>query len=157
VQILAPYNVRATDKQNTDDNMRELKRLSRDYAIPVIGISSFNRSNYTHPVNMAAFKESGAVEYSSDVLIGLQYKGMDYEQDEKESDRQKRIRELLKEQISIAKSGEPQSIQVKVLKNRNGSKGSTVINFYPKFNLFEEEEADSESNNKNEWKTLEVD
>lgn len=138
VQILAPYNERATDKQNTDKSVLELKRLSRDYSIPVIGISSFNRDNYTQPVNMAAFKESGAVEYSSDVLIALQYEGMDYQPKEKDGDRQKRIRELLDAQIAIGKSGKAQSIQVKILKNRNGSKGDTVIDFYPMFNLFSE-------------------
>lgn len=138
VQILAPYNDRATDKQNTDKSVLELKRLSRDYSIPVIGISSFNRDNYTQPVNMASFKESGAVEYSSDVLIALQYEGMDYQPKEKDGDRQKRIRELLDQQIVIGKSGYAQSIQVKILKNRNGSKGDTVIDFYPMFNFFTE-------------------
>lgn len=138
VQILAPYNDRATDKQNTDKAVLELKRLSRDYSIPVIGISSFNRDNYIAPVNMASFKESGAVEYSSDVLIALQYEGMDYQKGEKEGDRLKRIRELLDSQIEISKSGKAQSIQVKILKNRNGSKGGTVIDFYPMFNYFSE-------------------
>ena len=35
LQILAPYDIRATDKQNTDKAVLELKRLSRDYKIPV--------------------------------------------------------------------------------------------------------------------------
>lgn len=138
VQILAPYNDRVTDKQSTDKNVLELKRLSRDYSIPVIGISSFNRDNYTQPVNMAAFKESGAVEYSSDVLIALQYDGMDYQPKEKDGDRQKRIRELLEEQIVIGRSGKAQKIQVKILKNRNGSKGEAKIDYYPMFNMFTE-------------------
>ena len=47
--------------------------------MPIVGISSFNRENYTAPVNLSSFKESGSIEYSSDVLIGLQYDGMDYE------------------------------------------------------------------------------
>ena len=78
LQILAPApeNKFMTDKQNTDFNVMQLKRISRDYNTAVIGISSFNRENYTAPVNMASFKESGAIEYSSDVLIGLQYKAM---------------------------------------------------------------------------------
>ena len=38
LQILAPSDVRATDKQNTDKAVLELKRISRDYNIPVIGI-----------------------------------------------------------------------------------------------------------------------
>lgn len=136
LQIISPHNERATDKQNVDKNVLELKRLSRDYEIPVIGISSFNRDNYTAPVNMASFKESGAVEYSSDVLIALQYEGMDYRKGEKDGDRQKRIRELLDEQIAIGKRGQSQSIQVKILKNRNGSKGDACIDFFPMFNYF---------------------
>ena len=52
--------------------MMELKRLSRDYKLPLIGISSFNRDSYTEAVSMKSFKESGAIEYSSDVLMGLQ-------------------------------------------------------------------------------------
>ena len=34
LQILAPYSERATDKQNTDKAVMELKRISRDYKIP---------------------------------------------------------------------------------------------------------------------------
>lgn len=136
LQIIAPTDVRATDKQNTDKAVLELKRLSRDYSIPVIGISSFNRDNYTAPVNMASFKESGAIEYSSDVLIGLQYSGMDYQEGEADKAREKRLRELMKSVIADGKNGKPQKIQVKILKNRNGSKGDTLLDFYPMFNYF---------------------
>ena len=59
LQLIAPYEVRATDKQNTDKAVLELKRISRDYKIPVFGISSFNRENYKSVVSMVAFKESG--------------------------------------------------------------------------------------------------
>jgi replicative DNA helicase len=136
LQIIAPADMRATDKQNTDKAVLELKRLSRDYGIPVIGISSFNRDNYTAPVNLASFKESGAIEYSSDVLIGLQYEGMDYQEDETDKAREKRIRELMKQTVEDGKHGKAQSIQVKILKNRNGSKGDTLLDFYPMFNYF---------------------
>lgn len=136
LQIIAPADMRATDKQNTDKAVLELKRLSRDYSIPVIGISSFNRDNYTAPVNLASFKESGAIEYSSDVLIGLQYDGMDYREGEADKAREKRIRELMKEAVEAGKTGRPQKIQVKILKNRNGSKGDTLLDFYPMFNYF---------------------
>lgn len=138
LQIIAPADIRATDKQNTDKAVSELKRLSRYYSIPVIGISSFNRDNYISPVNLASFKESGAIEYSSDVLIGLQYEGMDYREGEQDKDRQKRIREIIKISAEKGRSGQAQSIQVKVLKNRNGSKGDTFLDFYPMFNYFTE-------------------
>ena len=136
LQIIAPADMRATDKQNTDKAVLELKRLSRDYSIPVIGISSFNRDNYTAPVNLASFKESGAIEYSSDVLIGLQYEGMDYQEGEADKTREKRIRELMKDAVEAGKSGKPQKIQVKILKHRNGSKGDALLDFYPMFNYF---------------------
>ena len=138
LQILAPHNDRSTDKQNTDKAVLELKRLSRDYSIPIIGVSSFNRENYTTPVNMTSFKESGAVEYSSDVLIGLQYEGMDWAEDEADKARLKRVRDLMNRVIKDGKEGKQQKIQLKVLKNRNGSKGETVINFWPLFNHFED-------------------
>jgi len=142
LQIIAPADIRATDKQNTDKAVTELKLLSRDYNIPVIGISSFNRDNYTAPVNLASFKESGAIEYSSDVLIGLQYLGMDFQEGERADSRDKRIRELIKEAIKEGQRGNFQKIQIKILKNRNGSKGDTVIRFYPMFNYFLEEAGD---------------
>ena len=136
VQILAPHNERASDKQNTDKAVLELKRLSRDYDIVIIGISSFNRDNYTQPVSMGSFKESGAIEYGSDCLIGLQYFGMDYDESEGEKDRLKRVRGIFKDVIKESKQGEPIDVQVKVLKARNGLKGDTVLKFYPKFNYF---------------------
>ena len=123
LQILAPYNERATDKQNTDKAVMELKRISRDFKTPVIGISSFNRANYKEAVTMEAFKESGAIEYSSDILIGLQLKGAgkkDFNANE-------------------AKKKDPREIELVILKNRNGRAGDSLsFNFYPLFNYFEE-------------------
>lgn len=136
LQIIAPYDPRATDKQNTDKAVLELKRLSRDCDIPIIGISSFNRDNYTAPVNMASFKESGAIEYSSDVLLGLQYYGMDYQKGENEAKRRSRVNELLNTTRANGKSGRPQSIQLKVLKNRNGAKGDFTLDYIPMFNYY---------------------
>ena len=136
LQILAPYNERATDKQNTDKAVMELKRISRDFKTPVIGISSFNRDNYNNAVSMQAFKESGAIEYSSDILIGLQLKGAgnkDFDPTE-------------------AKKKDPREIELVILKNRNGQTGAKVpFEFYPMFNYFVENDnpqyilADSES------------
>lgn len=125
IQILAPYNDRATDKQNTDKAVLELKRISRDYKIPVIGISSFNRANYKEAVSMESYKESGAIEYSSDVLIGLQLKGAG----EAGFD------------VNEAKKKNPRKIELVVLKNRNGSVGEKIeFDYYPLFNLFREAE-----------------
>ena len=136
LQILAPADAHSTDKQNTDKNTVELKRISRDYNTPVLAISSFNRENYLAPVNMAAFKESGSVEYSSDLLLALQYLGMDYVEGEKATAREERIRQLIKENKIKAKKGQPVHIQLKILKNRSGSLSEMGFNYYPMFNLY---------------------
>lgn len=123
VQILAPADIRATDKQNTDKAVLELKRMSRDFKIPVIGISSFNRANYKEAVTMEAFKESGSLEYGSDVLIGLQLAGAG----RKNFD------------ANEAKQKNPRDIQLVILKNRNGATGKKVCyEYYPLFNYFKE-------------------
>lgn len=123
LQILAPYNERYTEKQNTDANVRELKRLSRDFKTPVIAISSFNRENYSKGVSMTAFKESGGIEYSSDVLIGLQLKGA--------GDKGADIKALM--------NREPRQVELHILKNRSGRANKYIdLEYYPKFNYFEQ-------------------
>lgn len=72
LQIIAPVDVHFTDKQNLDRSVCALKKLSREEGLTIFAISSFNRENYNLEVSMNAFKESGGIDYSADVLIGLQ-------------------------------------------------------------------------------------
>lgn len=123
LQILAPYSERATDKQNTDKAVLELKRISRDFKTAVIAISSLNRMSYKDAISMEAFKESGAIEYSADCLIGLQLEGAGKAgfnaTDEKKKD--------------------PRRIELVILKNRNAAVGDgATFDYYPRFNYFEE-------------------
>lgn len=124
LQILAPLSERSTDKQNVDRSVVELKRLSRDCKLPVIAVSSFNRESYTVKASMAAFKESGAIEYTSDVLIAMQL--ADLKDNPKSED------------IAEAKQRNPREIELAVIKNRHGKCGEARFRYYPKFNLFEE-------------------
>ena len=123
--------------------------MSRDLDVPVIVVSSFNRESYTQPVSMASFKESGGIEYSCDVLIGLQYMGMDYDSDKdgdpeatggkKKGNRYKRIMELIAKINENVKEGGPAPVQCKLLKNRNGARGQSVyFQFFPRYNLYTE-------------------
>ncbi|MBQ7067672.1 MAG: hypothetical protein IJM82_00740 [Synergistaceae bacterium] len=110
----------------------------------MIGISSFNRESYKSPVSMASFKESGAIEYSSDVLIGLQFEGWDFTKgDTSDKVRQERLSNLSRMNEEKAKTGQSQRIQVKILKNRNGGRGSVYFEFYPMFNYFRASEEKS--------------
>jgi replicative DNA helicase len=110
-----------TDKQNTDKAVMELKRVSRDFKTPVLAISSFNRQSYNSPVTMEAFKESGAVEYSSDVLIGLQLAGAGENGFNPNEEKQRT----------------PRNIELVMLKNRNGRTGDKIkFEYHPQFNYF---------------------
>ena len=141
LQILAAPDLKMSDKQAVDKNTLELKRLSRDMGIPVFCISSLNRDNYTEPINNAAFKESGAVEYSSDCLMGLQFEGMDYKAGEKDNnERKKRVRDLVNSQKAEGNAGRAERIELKILKNRNGKAGTGETLLYtPRFNLYDED------------------
>lgn len=135
LQILAPYDVRASDKQNTDKAVLELKRLSRDYKTSVVCISSFNRESYANGVSMKSFKESGAIEYGSDVLLGLQPQGMKPGYDKTEQ------KENIKT-IDACKKSEDRDVEMKVLKNRNGKTNGTIgFIFHSLFNSFEQDES----------------
>ena len=133
-----------TDKQACDKNIKSLKILSRDLNCPVIAISSFNRDNYTSPVNMGSFKESGAIEYSSDVLIGMQHKGMD----EAAGEGKGKALEIIRSSAESIRNGKGCEIEVKIIKQRNGAKGKIVFDYFPGINKFREKE------NTDEWRRV---
>lgn len=132
LQILAPHSDRATDKQNTDKAVLELKRISRDHKTPVIAISSFNRASYSGHVSMEAFKESGAIEYSADVVIGLQPEGM-------KSGSRKNDENANKAQVFDCKAKNSRQLEAVILKNRNGQTHTKAKYTYDaRFNHFRE-------------------
>lgn len=134
LQILRPINDRLTDKQQVDYNVIELKRISRDYDIPIFVICSFNRDNYTTTVDFTSFKESGAIEYSADVVMGLQLKVMEEIQEMK-----KPTVSQIRNKINDAKNETPRRVELIGLKNRNGkSYFKCNYKYYPAFNYFEE-------------------
>ena len=112
-----------TDKQNTDHAVKVLKQLARDESIAILAISSLNRANYSEKISMQAFQESGAIEYSSDVLLGMQLKGMgtsDFD-------------------VNEAKRKDPREVELHFLKNRNGVMSKPILfNYYPAFNYYRE-------------------
>ena len=121
LQIMAPADVRASDKQNTDKAVVELKRIARDKKTPVIAVSSFNRGGYTTPVKMADYKETGGIEYGADCLMGLQFANVG----ESGFD------------VDAARLADPRRVQLVILKNRHGESGSKVnFEYRARFNSF---------------------
>lgn len=123
IQIIAPENQYNTDKQNIDKIISELKRISRDNKIVLIAISSFNRANYGKEVGLDSFKETGSIEYSSDLLLGLQFQGVSSKNFNSEE----------------AKKQTPREMELVILKNRNGKTGEKIkYRYYQPYNLFQE-------------------
>lgn len=124
LQIITSTDHKLTEKQSVDQIVKRLKQISRDYKIPVLAISSLNRESYKSPISMQAFKESGGIEYSADVLFGLQLKGVEG----KDFD------------VEKAKSKTPREIELKILKNRRGRTGISIFfEYYPEFNYFQKQ------------------
>lgn len=123
LQLLESDNAKSTDKQNMDKCIKELKRVGRELEIPIVAISSFSRSGYREEASMESFKESGSIEYSSDVLLALQFSGI--------QNKNFRINEEKKKDI--------RDVEVVVLKNRNGMTGERVgFDYFAKYNAFKE-------------------
>lgn len=134
LQILHSSDPRLNDKQKADANITELKRISRDLEISVIGISALNRGNYMTPVDFESFKESGGIEYTADFLWGLQLSVLNDNLFNSSGD----IKEK-REKIKDAKLANPRQIEFVSLKARNGiSNFSCSFDYYTTNDLFEE-------------------
>jgi len=126
---------RASTKEQVDYSIDVFTAIRRDKKVPVIGISSFNRSNYTTVADGSSFKESGSIEYSGDTVITLE---LDIDRPSKGSDgaQQNKMRELIKE----AMRADPREIKLTFQKNRGNRVGSVIyFRYFPKFNFFEED------------------
>lgn len=135
LQILKAHDPHMTDKQAVDYNVLRLKQLSRDYKIPVIALASMNRTSYSDVISMVSIKESGAIEYTSDVCIGLQMAAMDSIVDgsKKQGQQEKKVRKL--------KSKQNRDMQAVILKQRNGQIGAEIpFTYCAMFNHFVEDE-----------------
>jgi len=127
LQILHPVKG-YSEKQNMDMAVVELKRLSRDLKSPVIVMSSIPRSEYKKKLSLSSFKESGGIEYSCDVLLGIQPVGME----ESESDNNGT-------NYNTTKSKESRNIELSILKNRRGKVNHSIkYEYVASKNLFRE-------------------
>ena len=145
LQILQPTDDgqhRPNDTRATiDAAVRELKMLSHKYRIPIIVISSLNRANYLLPIDFESFKESGLVEYSSDVLMGLQFRCLH----DPEFEKMKTITEK-REKIRREKNGTPRKLELVILKNRYGKPSFCCgFDYFSSIDLFRETNTDFEA------------
>ena len=118
LQLVAPARAGMTEKQTADAAVAMLKQLARRYDMPVAAASSLNREAYrpgSAEPGMSAFKESGSVEYSADLLLVLKYR----------TDANKETR-----------TG-PRRLALTILKNRFGATGESIpLDYEPEKELF---------------------
>lgn len=123
LQLVAPARAGMTEKQTADAAVAMLKQLARRYDMPVMAASSLNREAYrpgSAEPGMSAFKESGSVEYSADLLLVLKYRT--------DADRENKTA--------------PRHLALTILKNRFGATGESVLlDYEPEKELFRDSAA----------------
>ena len=72
LQLVQPEKDERNIRDNVESVIRKMKTLQRDNNLILFVVSSFNRANYTTGVGFESFKESGLIEYSCDVVLGMQ-------------------------------------------------------------------------------------
>ena len=116
-------------KNAIDEFVRYLKIFQQKTNATIICLSSFNRDNYLNTVGFESFKESGGIEYTADVVIGLQYDCIkNFSPSETLTDR--------REKLQKARQMSPREINLVCLKNRFGSVYDLNFRYYPAVDLF---------------------
>ncbi len=138
LQILQPAEERRqSTKEAIDTIITDLKRISRELDLTIFIISSVNRANYLTPIDFESLKESGGIEYTCDVVWGLQLQCLN----EDLFSKGERIKEK-RERVKQAKAENPRKIELVCLKNRYGiANYSCCFNYYPANDLFTEDKA----------------
>ena len=127
----------ADRRRQVDDIMFTFKAYSEK--MPVFIISSLNRSNYTARIDYEAFKESGNIEYTGEIIFGLQLKCINDEKmfdsttDTSAGQKRKKIQDEMEK--------DPREVELICLKNRYGSRFGNrrraCFKYYPACDLFE--------------------
>ncbi len=132
LQIIAPPSEgpKSSSKDNIDDIVHMLKAMQSDFKLVVIVISSFNRRSY-FSVSLESFKESGGIEYTADVLWGLQFRtGSNSTDTSTDAGRKQALKDAL--------ARNPRLINLVYLKNRYGQSNKIAkFKYYPQFDFFE--------------------
>lgn len=125
-----------TTKETIDNVVTELKRISREFKLTVIVISSINRAAYYTDFSMESLKESGNIEFTADFIAGLQLQCMnDNIFNSPPTAELKKKKNILK----AAKAESPRKIELSVVKNRYGiATFKLYYNYYPSHDLFTE-------------------
>ena len=102
-------------------------------SLPIIVAASLNRSGYSEEVTFQALKESGALEYTGDIVIGLQFQATS-----KITEKSKNLAERTKK-LTAERNKSIRKMEAVILKHRNGKiGGKTYFDYIPKYNIYKE-------------------
>lgn len=116
-------------KIGIDDTVRKLKVFQRETNTTFIVISSLNRQNYNQQIAFESFKESGNIEFTADVVWGLQLNVVN------------QIKSCTnisgtRQKIDEAKKQKPRQIHLKCLKNRQGFNYDCYFKYFSAHDFF---------------------
>lgn len=142
LQILTPEKDRQDIRNCIDDAIRALKGIATEFSLPIIVVSSLNRDNYTAPLNFAAFKESGNIEYGADYLFGLQFTCVHEQDFINPSEKNKGA---LLERLAEEKQKPIREVEISILKQRGGrSSGIVRFAYDARHNSYTESQTDED-------------
>lgn len=133
LQALQPSSEdRLGQREAVDLSLRIFKDMQMDLSATVIVVSSLNRANYLIPIGFESFKESGGIEYTSDVVWGIDLMCMN----DPIFDSQGHI-QTKREMVNAAKVADPRKVRLVCLKNRFGvSSYSVLFDYFPRYDTF---------------------
>lgn len=141
LQIIQPEPTkygRPTPMETMDFVVSELERFSKTMGLTIIVISSVNRSNYLTPIDFESLKHSGGIEFTADVVLGMQLTCLNDDL----FDEQGKIK-AKREKIRKCKGATPRRVEIVGLKNRFACPDFTCHYLYhPANEYFEPEPED---------------
>lgn len=122
LQIVPTEEQHRDPRNRVDAVVSDLRRLARDLEAAVVAVSAVGRTSYERP-GMAAFKESGGVEYGADLGAGMW-----------------RAKDAPKGETTFKGMTGRQwkRVGLDVVKNRNGEKARIEFDFFPQVSAFVE-------------------
>lgn len=135
LQQIAGFRHGSSGKESVDKQLQEFKGLSTYYEVPLILISTLNRSAYSKnaDIEMSGLKESGNLEFDSDLIVILQPKFIK----DKDIDMMDKFREL-----------DYRDITIKCIKSRDSGYREKTMTLYAPGCTFIEYEEDKEDSGK---------
>ncbi len=125
---IVPTEEQYRDPRNrVDAVVSDLRRLARDLDAAVVAVSAVGRTSYDRPT-LAAFKESGGVEYGAD-LGAVMWRDKDAPKDETT--------------FKAIAGRQWKRVSLDIVKNRNGERSRIEFDFFPQVSAFVEKSKSS--------------